>query len=234
MRHSWGYGLSLILVACGGQTELGDRSEGADDNAMPSDAAVDGGVSPEAGGSGGAPAVGGTGGGSAGGEMGGFAGGETGGSAGGEMGGSAGTTSDAGSAVTCIPSAGGSGGFVQPTCDDLSNLAVTDPQVVDDSGDGVVSAGEDATIHVVMRELGGEDFMFYPGVLFEADHASVDIGAEDWRYGIFACGADELTTHAHFGQDIAPGTVIQITARVAMLNSDCPDAPSVTIEVPVQ
>src|SRR5262245_52503848 len=54
------------------------------------------------------------------------------------MGGSGGTT--------CTPVSQGAGGFVQPTCDDLSVLTISDPVVTDSDGDGLVSAGEEAFI----------------------------------------------------------------------------------------
>ncbi len=73
--------------------------------------------------------------------------------------------------------------------------------------------------------------MYYPGVNFETAAAGVTVSSGDWFYGIAACQSNPVTASIVVGGNVAPGTVVTITARVAMLNHECPDA--YAIEVPI-
>jgi len=121
-----------------------------------------------------------------------------------------------------------------PTCEDLSVLAISSPQVIDEDGDGVVSAGEGATIQVSLDEIAGEGFSMYPGVTFESDDPGVVLTGGDWFYAIFACDSYVTAIHAEVASDVPAGTVVNITARAAMLNQECPAAPSVKIPLTIQ
>jgi hypothetical protein len=71
-------------------------------------------------------------------------------------------------------------------------------------------------------------------VKFESDNPDVTISEDDWFYGIFACESYATGGSGKVGANVAPGTVVELTARVAMLNTDCPSAPSTSIEIVVK
>lgn len=120
-----------------------------------------------------------------------------------------------------------------PSCADLSAFTLADPKVEDDSGDGLVSAGEGATISVVIRENSGKGFMAYPGAKFSTDHGGASIAPDTWLFGIAGCETAVLSAYATFSNDITKGTVVNVTAKVAMLNGDCPDTSSLVIPIEV-
>jgi hypothetical protein len=130
---------------------------------------------------------------------------------------------------TCVPQPEGAGGFMQPTCADLAVLAVAHPVLTDADGDGQIEVGETATLQVSLDEIAGVGFSFYPGVLFETTTAGVTVSATDWFYAILPCQTDAVSAQITIGSDVPPGTLVTITARVAMLNHDCPDAYSIEI-----
>jgi hypothetical protein len=142
-----------------------------------------------------------------------------------------GGSAGAGGGGECVPQPEGTGGFMEPTCQDLGLLTVTDPTVTDDGGDGLVEAGEGATLQVNLNEVAGVGFLWYPGVIFESDNPGVTLSGQDWLYAILACQTQPLTGHATF--DVPAGTTVTITARVAMLNQDCPDAAAIEFPVSV-
>jgi len=135
-----------------------------------------------------------------------------------------------GSEVVCVPQPEGSGGFTEPTCEDLAVLAVSHP-VLDDAGQ--LEVGKTAYLHLNLEEIGGVGFNFYPGVLFETTTAGVTVSSNDWFYAILPCQIDQVIAAITVDNNVAPGTVVMITARVAMLNHDCPDAYSITIPLMV-
>jgi hypothetical protein len=121
---------------------------------------------------------------------------------------------------------------VEWTCEDLVVLTVSDPVVVDESGDGSVSPGENVVIQTKLNEVAGIGFSMYPGVYFESDNPEVTVNYVDWYYAIAGCQTLDANATASFGASLAPGTMVTITARVGMLNTDCPDA--YAIEIPIQ
>lgn len=126
--------------------------------------------------------------------------------------------------------------FEQPTCADLSGLTVATetPAFVDDSGDGVVSPGEGATLSIALVETAGTGFSYYPGVVLESSNPDVKVSDGNWFYAIGACQVETMPTHIDVGANVAPGTVVQITARVGMISGPCPDTHAVTIPIVIQ
>lgn len=124
-------------------------------------------------------------------------------------------------------------GATMPTCADLAPLSLEAPKVVDDSGDGIVTAGEGATITLTIRENSGIPFNWYPGILFTTDNGAAAIDQDAWLYAIAGCQATELSAHISFSNDITKGTIVNVKAMVGMLNAECLDTASVLIPIEV-
>jgi hypothetical protein len=210
-------GFSLTLAACGGSVDNGEEAPGGGG----SGAVGSGGV-----GTGGVVSTGGSGGVATGGSGGVVSTGGSGGIATGGSGGSAG-------APECVPNTGGTGGFVEPTCVDLGALTVSDPYIVENDGDGVISPGESVVIKVTLHENSGDDMMYYPGVEFTTDNPLATASNNGWLYGIFACSTSEVSSGLLIDPAMPPGTVINVTAHVAMLSSECEGTNSITFQVEV-
>ena len=149
---------------------------------------------------------------------------------------STGGTSTGGSSTggsACVPKDPGTGGSFEYTCADLSVLTVSDPAVIDNSGDGLVSAGEGAMIKAMLNEVAGIGFGMYPGVYFESSDVGVTVKEDDWYYGIGACQTLPVTAHATFASNIPSGSIVTITARVGMIGQPCPDAYEIAIPITV-
>lgn len=207
--------LALMLAACGGES-ISDTSAGATGG---------NGGTVAAGGNGGSGAISGNGGSGSNGGSGGAGGSAGSAGSGGAQGGSGGTAGAA-----CVPrepppepSADG--------CEDLHVLTVSDPTLEDASGDGALSPGETATLQVNLNEVAGLGFNMYPGVAFESDHEGVNIHENDWYYAIFACQTHPASATIEVSPEVAPGTQVTLTARVAMLGQECPD--TYAIEIPL-
>lgn len=110
-------------------------------------------------------------------------------------------------------------------------LAIDSPSV---TGDGSVSAGDAFDLKVVLREVAGVGFGWYPGVTFESNHPGVSISGPEWFYGIFGCTSYDVGAQGKVDGSVKSGTVVEVTARVAMLNEDCPSAPSIKIQLTVK
>lgn len=221
----WVIGFSLALAACGGSVDDGnDEAPGGGGS---------GAVAGSGGGSGGVVSTGGSGGttttGGSGGVVstGGTSSGGTGGASVGGSGGSAG-------AGECVPNTGGTGGSVEWTCEALDGLTVSDPTIVETDGDGVVSPGETVEIEVLLNETSGNDMMYYPGIEFFTDNPLAKVSANNWLYGIFACDSSELGATLTLDPSIPPGTVVNVTAYVAMLNQGCESPSSIQFAVQVE
>lgn len=158
-------------------------------------------------------------------------GGRGGAGGGGEGGGGADAGGGGSATIVCVPQPDGAGGFTQPTCADLGGLVVAAPFVTDADGDGVVSSGESALIEASLSEVAGVGFSWYPGVLFQSDDPAVEIEGQDWYYAIFACQTHPVKAQATF--NVPSGTKVTITARVSMLNHDCPEAYAIDIPITV-
>ncbi|WP_170229850.1 hypothetical protein [Polyangium fumosum] len=123
---------------------------------------------------------------------------------------------------------------VQPSCADTVGLALGEATVMDADGDGLVKAGEVATIETSLVETAGKSFYGYPGVVFTSDHPGVDVGDAFWFYGIFACDVMSAGGYVKVASDVAPGTVVTVTARVGILHEDCPNAYAIQVPIEVQ
>jgi hypothetical protein len=217
----WVLGFSLTLAACGGSVDNGDEAPGAGGTG-----AVAG-----SGGAGGTVASGGSGAvGSGGAAIGGSGGvvntGGTGGIATGGSGGSAGSPE-------CVPNAGGTGGFVEPSCEALGGLTVSDPYIVESDGDNVISPGESLVIKTTLNETSGDEMMYYPGVIYTTDNPLAQPSNNGWLYGIFACTTQQISTGLYIDPAMPSGTVVTLTAHVAMLSSECKDTDSLTFQITV-
>lgn len=160
-----------------------------------------------------------------------------GGTASGGSAGAGGTTAaggSGGSAGECVPQGDGWSTDTDPTCEDLSVLAVQEAVLADQGGDGALSPGEAFSLQVALSEVAGLGFGWYPGVKFESDHPGVSIKENDWYYGIFACTSYDASASGKVDGSVKPGTVVTLTARAAMLNTECPSAPSLTLKVTVE
>lgn len=156
------------------------------------------------------------------------------GAAGGGAGGMGGTANTGGSAgAECVVKGDGWGDNVNPTCSDLSVLGVSEPVVTGGGANGSVSAGDSFNLAVVLSEVAGEGFSVYPGVKFESDNVGVTIKENDWYYAIAACASYDASATGKVDPSVAPGTVVTLTARVAMLNNDCPSAPSLKVKLTI-
>ena len=141
--------------------------------------------------------------------------------------------SGTGGSAVCVPQPEEPGPFVKATCADLAALAVSHAVVTDANGDGQVDAGESAVLQVNLDEIAGVGTYFYPGVLFETASAGVTVSSNAWLYGIMGCQTVPMSGEITIGSDVAPGTVVTITARVAFLNHTCPDAFAITVPITV-
>jgi hypothetical protein len=152
---------------------------------------------------------------------------------GGAGGGGGDPTGGGGASSTCSPKPEGPGDFMEPSCEDLAVLTVSEPVVIDEDGDNLVEAGESATLKLNLNEVAGVGFSYYPGVIFQTAAPGLTVSSEDWYYAIFACQTHTVTAHIELASDIPPGTVAVITARVAMINKDCSDAYAIDIPIKV-
>ena len=105
---------------------------------------------------------------------------------------------------------------------------------MDQSGDGKLSPGEDASLRVNLNEVAGIGFSWYPGVKFVSDDAHVTIKENDWFYAIAGCTSYVMRATIHIAPEAKPGSIVNITAQSAMMNVDCPHAPSIVIPIMIE
>ncbi len=135
----------------------------------------------------------------------------------------------------CVPEPEGGGGTpVKPDCSDLGGLSVSNPTLTDENGNGLFEAGETLSLTLKLNETQGRDFMWYPGVLFESTHPGASVPAEYWFYGIFACQSHEVPVTIALSPGLPKNTKITISARVGMLNENCPNSSSLQIPFEIQ
>ncbi|APR81726.1 Hypothetical protein A7982_07075 [Minicystis rosea] len=163
-----------------------------------------------------------------------------------------GSTSGAGGAfestsagTTTSASAGGStpcvvqpedldAGFQEPTCADLAVMTVTSPVVKGPDGTSKLAPGETGTIDVSLDEIAGKGFSYYPAVTFTSDVAGITVESGAQFFAILPCTSVDAPGSITVSSDVPKGTMAHIVARVAMLNHDCPDAPSISIPIEIQ
>jgi hypothetical protein len=71
-------------------------------------------------------------------------------------------------------------------------------------------------------------------VAFSSDHPGVSVKEDTWYYAIFACQTHPTFATGVVASDVAPGTVVTITARVAMLGNVCAEANAIEIPISIQ
>lgn len=103
------------------------------------------------------------------------------------------------------------------------------PVVTDADGDGVVSPGEDATVHVSWRETLGTGINAYPGVKFSSTNDGMSVIGDDFRYAALPCHTDRFSTRVSVSPDTPVHTRVTVTARVATLGDECPTGDSLDI-----
>jgi hypothetical protein len=114
-------------------------------------------------------------------------------------------------------------------------LRFSNPLVTDDAGDANISPGERATIQVSLQDVSGVGFNAYPNVTFVADRSDISpTPSLVQSYAILPCQSLSATTQAGVPASLSVGTVVNITAKAGMLNGDCQDAPTTTIQLTVR
>jgi hypothetical protein len=117
----------------------------------------------------------------------------------------------------------------QGQCDELWVLDVSNPRI-----EGSLAPGATARLHVDLTEVGGLGWSLYPGVEFTSDHPGVKVGYDTWYYAIFACQTLPASGTLEISPELASGTRVTITARVAMLNGSCPEAASIAVPITIE
>jgi hypothetical protein len=122
-------------------------------------------------------------------------------------------------------------------CAELERLVVENPTLVEGSnGDGRLTVGEMVEVSFALRDTSGLGYNAYPGVIF--DVTPPGIAAEpttDFNsFALLPCDSVIASVRLVLGQTIGPGTVIEVTARAAALNQDCPNTNSRTVRLTVE
>ena len=120
-------------------------------------------------------------------------------------------------------------------CAGLDHLAVTLLEITEEDNDGRITIGEVFTTTFELRDVSGFGFDHYPGVTYEVEPAGIAVSptSDFAAYALHPCESMQSGTRLVLGSTIGPGTMIEVTARAAALNQDCPNAPSQTIRVTV-
>ena len=139
----------------------------------------------------------------------------------------------AGGGTVCVPLNQG-GSPLQPTCADLEGLAVRQPVLGDEGGDGKLAYQEKGTIEVTLADASGRGFNWYPGVHFTSETISIESSGLDQFYAVLPCGSMEASAGVALLTPYPAGTVLKVKAQVSALNLDCPEAPFVELPVVVQ
>ncbi len=116
----------------------------------------------------------------------------------------------------------------------LSGLSLSNPQIIESDGDGVVSPGETVAVQVSLDEVAGTGMSYYPGVVFTSDDPGVTFDNNGWLYAILPCTSMQVSSGATIAENVKSGAVIQVTAHVAMLNQECNDTYSITFPIEVK
>jgi hypothetical protein len=123
-------------------------------------------------------------------------------------------------------------------CSQLDPMTLSDPRIIDATGDGQIAPGETATLTVRLTETSGTDFMLYPGVAVTSDNAGVTIyPSVYWYYGIWGCDSVEPEMDLSFDPSIEPGTVVVLTLRVSASypgGEACTETASIQVEFTVE
>lgn len=94
--------------------------------------------------------------------------------------------------------------------------------------------GESINVFVVLDNT-GPDFNWYPGIRVSADHPQVTSeNPENWFYAIFSGPSAPIGVGFTADPSIPPGTLVTFTIETTVLNVECPDLPSITLEVTIE
>ena len=95
-------------------------------------------------------------------------------------------------------------------------------------------AGEAIEIAASLHNTGA-DFNWYPGIQVSADHPLVTADvAENWFYALFADQSLAIGVSFVADPEIPAGTVVTFTIHAAVLNTDCPDLASTTVQATIE
>jgi hypothetical protein len=120
-------------------------------------------------------------------------------------------------------------------CAELGRLAISELSLV--GGADAVTPGATVALRFSMSDVSGYGFNAYPGMLLHTDsrHLVFENAADGgWHYALLACDTYSSDYVGHVSADAPRGSVVRVTARVAALNQDCPDAPAAVLELPVR
>lgn len=105
--------------------------------------------------------------------------------------------------------------------------------LVDDSGDGVLSPGESATLTVTMRETAGVGANLYPGVLFSSSSdAGIAADGSNYLYAMLPCSTFPLPTRITVSVDVPLHTKFVVRAKIGALTGS-PCAIGDVLDIPV-
>jgi hypothetical protein len=125
-------------------------------------------------------------------------------------------------------------------CTGIENVVLSKGTLTDASGDGNVSPGEEASVVIVMRNDGADDYNF-PCVGLLADNPAVTIiGGEArdnpaWNFfGIGGGQSLEVTMSFRCGESIAPGTTVHFVAWLDVLKAGCTNGNEIEFDVEIE
>jgi hypothetical protein len=137
--------------------------------------------------------------------------------------------------IECTPRDDPNGWREGDGCSELGRLAITEFAVL--GGGSEVSPGAELTVRFSMSDVSGYGFDAYPGMLLRTDspHVVFPAGLDGgWNYALLACDSYSSNLVGRVSADAPRGTLVRVTASVASLNQDCPDAPSAVLELRVR
>ena len=128
---------------------------------------------------------------------------------------------------------GAAGGREDPQCGELSIFTLSNPVVTDQSGDGKVSPGENASITMMLNNISDQDYGKYPRVDLTSDNPNVVPNGTQF-YAAFAHGSYQADCAASFGSNIALGTTVHFTAQVQAMDLACASTHKIEFDVTVE
>lgn len=125
---------------------------------------------------------------------------------------------------------------LSPKCAQKAALSLSAPVVVDESGDGTWSPGENASVRVTMTNTATTDDYEYPSVTFTSNHPGVTTGMpQDSLFGIVAGTSHSMQATFHVDAGVPAGTVVTLTATVSPLGElMCPSWNTLSFDVTVE
>jgi hypothetical protein len=121
-------------------------------------------------------------------------------------------------------------------CAELARLVLRDARVTGPTTSNRIMPGDTVSISLTVSDASGLGYNMYPGAVFASDVSGVtfDQGGHSFNaYALLGCQSVEASTTVHIPGNLAPGTVVNVTARAASVNVDCPGAPAIVIPITV-